>query len=133
MDDPTDHDSSPGSQVDAIEAFSAVTQELRRNDLVLNRLRYFHAHHSKESGPAEDPAIVAEERTREDLRQRLERIPVHLRPSQASARKAEQVFALPELLELVLLNLYPTDLLFAQRMNKAAEGVLRTSRSCRER
>ena len=76
-----------------------------------------------------EAAVALAERMHKDIQMRVERIPVYLRFTAASSRKAEIVFAIPELLENILQWLSPLSLLRAQMMSRAADASIRTSKT----
>ena len=57
----------------------------------------------------------------------LNSIPVSMRPTTASASKAQRVFNTVELLEAILINLHPYDLLSALQVNGATSKMIETT------
>jgi len=79
-----------------------------------------------------EDALRIVKRAFENLMADLESITIHLRPTDVSGRKAEQVFGVLELLEMILCHLDPTSLLDAQQMNKAADVKVRSSKKVQQ-
>jgi len=85
-------------------------------------------HDGKGKGTATAAAALAILRsTRSYLLEHFAHIPIILRPTDSSARKAKEVFGIPELLETILLHLCPRELISAQRINKTINATVSTS------
>lgn len=73
-------------------------------------------------------ALAILDREYDETMQGIKSLPIQLRPTDYSARKAEEVFGIPELFEKILLELNSWNLLKdVQLMCRAADAMLRTS------
>ena len=112
-----------------------VLRDLRELQAGLNEWRSLNKSLNPSSVEAHDLVEQLQQHTdgiRRYVTKKLGYVAVMAMPTNVSAAKAQEVFDIPELLEMILLQLHPRWVLAAQQVNKSFDALIITSSKIQE-